>query len=424
MPLDGIQKQVSEEVFDFSNRNLYNPVYIPTLYKRDPFLHYFGGAGSGKSVFVAQKHIVYSFQPWRRGRKTIVARRFYNSLGNSCYAELKNVIYGWGVDDCFKFGRSPYYIRNIKTDVEFIFVGLDDVEKIKSIRGVDKGWLEEATEVRQKDDLDQLGTRLRGFKFVQWDLTYNPVDAEHWLNKEIHIPRLPGHYILKTTVDDNLKLLEIDPGYVNRLEVYKHTNPNHYRVYKQGVWGKRLEGLIYPDYNEVSEMPCRPQAYGLDFGYNEPTALCKIAIVDEPGKDKKQLYVEEVFYELKHTSDSLVAKLATAKVSKNIPIIADSARPEMIASLRSAGYWVEESWKAHGSVKAGIDNVKTFDLRPVGGGKNLFAELNGHSWKNKNGVWLDEPQAGLDHLCDGFRYATWYLAKPSSSGMEEYEHWV
>lgn len=420
MPRDGAAPP-KEEVFDFSNPNLFNPVYTSTFRQRDPCLHYFGSAGSGKSVFIAQKEIVLSFQPDRRGRKTLIARRYYNSLGQSCFSQLKSIIYEWNLADCFKFGISPYYIRNLKTDVEFVFLGLDDVEKIKSIHGADRGWLEEATEVRSLDDLNLLRDRLRGFAETQWTLSYNPTDAEHWLNKEIHIKRPPGHFIFKTTYKDNIKLLTVDPGYAERLEAYRETNPNHYRVYTLGHWGKRLEGLVYPDYDEAGEMPCPPQAYGLDFGYNDPTALCKVAIVDEPSKAKRQLYVEEVFYEPKHTSKTLIERLAGAKVSKNIPIVADSSRPEIIFDLREAGYWVVESWKEKGSVLAGINNVKKYDLRPVGGGKHLFVELNGHSWKNKNGIWFDEPQDGLDHLLDGFRYACWHLTNPQSSGSEDFE---
>lgn len=418
MPLDGAPPK--EEVFDFSDPNLFNPIYIPTFQWRDPVLHYFGSAGSGKSVFVAQKKIIRSFLPWRKGRKTLVARRYYNSLGQSCFSQLKGIIYSWGLQDCFKFGTSPYYIRNLKTGVEFVFLGLDDVEKIKSIHGADDGWIEEATEMRSMSDLNLLRDRLRGYKFVQWDLTYNPTDAEHFINKEIHIPALAGHRILKSTYLDNIKLLEIDPGYADRLESYKETNPNHWRVYAKGQWGKALEGLVYPDYLEIAEMPCSPQAYVLDFGFNDPTALGKIAIVDEPGKDRKQLYCEEVFYLYKLTSTDIIQKLDEFKISKRIPIIADSARPDIIADLRRAEYWVEESWKAPGSVKAGILNVKKYDLRPVAGGKDLFAELNGHSWKQKNGIWLDEPQEGLDHLLDGIRYGCWYLTTPTGSGSEEF----
>jgi len=420
MPLDGAPPK--EEVFDFSDPNLFNPIYIPTFQWRDPVLHYFGSAGSGKSVFVAQKKIIRSFLPWRKGRKTLVARRYYNSLGQSCFSQLKAIIYSWGLEDCFKFGTSPYYIRNLKTGVEFVFLGLDDVEKIKSIHGADDGWIEEATEMRSMSDLNLLRDRLRGYKFVQWDLTYNPTDAEHFINKEIHIPKLAGHRILKSTYLDNHKLLEIDPGYADRLEAYKETNPNHWRVYAKGEWGKALEGLVYPNYSEVGEMPCVPQAYGLDFGWNDATAMCKVALVDEIGKDRKQLYVEEVCYLSKHTPEMLIKILDAAKISKKIPIVYDTAQPGPVYAdaLRSAGYWLVEAWKGPGSVLAGINNVKGYDLRPVAGGKSLFAELNGHSWKQKNGIWLDEPQDGLDHLLDGMRYGCWYLTKPVSSGSVEF----
>lgn len=425
MPHDSPTPAVQESVFDFSNPQLYNPVYIPTFKRKEPYLHYFGSAGSGKSVFVAQKEVVLSFQPWRGRRKTLVARRYYNSLGYSCYALLKSIIYQWNLDDCFHFNRSPYSILNKQTGHEFIFIGLDDVEKVKSITGVDRGWLEEATEVKKKDDLDQLGTRLRGYKNVQWTLTYNPTDAEHWLNQEVHIPQLAGHFVFKTTYLDNIRLLEIDPGYGERMEAFKETNPNHWRVYAKGYWGKHLEGLVYPDYEEVGEMP-EIHAYGLDLGWNDPVAMCKVALVDEYKKDRKQLYVEEMIYEVQMDIPRFLAKIADLKVSKRIPIIYDPAQPGPLFgdALREAGYWAIAAEKGPGSVKAGIAKVKEFNLRPVGGGKNLFAELNGHSWKNKNGVWLDEPDKGLDHLLDGMRYATWHLDKPSSSGSEEVEEWI
>ncbi len=422
MPLDG----APEEVFDFSNADLYNPVYIPTFNRREPVLHYFGSAGSGKSVFVAQKEIILSFQKHRKGRKTLVARRYYNSLGQSCYAELKNVIETWGLDDCFKFGTSPYYIRNLRTGVEFIFAGLDDVQRLKSIRGADRGWIEEATEMRSMEDLNILRDRLRGFRFTQWTLSYNPTDAEHFINKEIHIPQLPGHFIFKTTYLDNIRLLAVDPGYALLRESYKVTNPNHYRIYTLGLWGKRLEGLVYPDYEEIGEMPCVPQAYGLDLGWNDPLAMCKIALADEFLKTRKQLYVEEMVYKSKMNEAALIAECENLKVSKKIPIVYDTAQPGPVYAdaLQNAGYWTVPAEKGPGSVNAGIINVKKFDLRPVGGGKNLFAELNGHSWKLKNGIWLDEPQDGLDHLLDGMRYAVWYLAKPTGSGSEDFEDWV
>lgn len=414
MPLDGAPPR--ELNFDFSNPQLYNPIYIPTFNVRQRFLHYFGSAGSGKSFFAAQKEIVFSFLPHRANRRTLVARRYYNTLGNSCFAELKNVIREWGLEDCFKTTRSPYSIRNLKTGVEFLFVGLDDVEKVKSIRGADRGWLEEATEVRTAQELRQLGLRLRGFEHVQWTLTYNPTSAHHWINRQIHEKMPRDHFIFKTTYRDNVKLLQIQPDYAEYIERMKDEDPNYYRVYGLGLWGLALEGLIYPDYQTKAEMPVEPKAYGLDIGFNDPCALVAVGVEDVPGKNNKQLYWDEVLYKTKLTSTQLVAELDRLKINKNIPIVADHS-PAYIEDLRAAGYNVVLANKEKGSIVGGINTVKKYDHWVTANSRNIHREIQNYSWKNKNGRWLDDPetgdaevQDGVDHAMDGGRYATAYLA--------------
>ncbi len=133
------------------------------------FLHLCGGAGSGKSRFAAQKEIAFSYA--RSRRKTLVVRKVFNTLKDSCYSELKSVIYQWGVQDDFEILKNPLSITNKVTGVEFIFRGFDDPEKIKSVTGVDRVWYEEVTESGNRDELDQLRLRLRGFDEVQITLT-------------------------------------------------------------------------------------------------------------------------------------------------------------------------------------------------------------------------------------------------------------
>lgn len=397
-----------EVSFDFSHVGLYNPVYLPLFYNRTRFVHMYGSAGSGKSRFGCQREIVLSFDSERQGKRTLVVRRYQNTLAASVYAELKGIIYEWNIEKYFDILKSPLTIINKITRVEFLFRGLDDVEKIKSVSGVDRVLIEEATEVDQKSDLDQLNLRLRGVRNGQITLMYNPVNSQHWLNTEIHQQLPQYHYILKTTYKDNLRLDQfekangVSPTNAEIIESFRLTNANYYKVYGLGEWGSNPEGLIYPDYEVVPSMPA-PQFYGLDFGFNDPCALIAGAIVDAE-KSKKDYFIKEILYERKLTSNGLTAALQSLGIPKNIPIVADCSRPEMIAALRRAGYWVLDSVKGAGSVKAGIDHVKTFDLKIVAGSKNLLKETSNYSWKNKNGQWLEEPQDGLDHCCDAFRY--------------------
>lgn len=415
--------------FDFSNEGLYNPSYIPMLYNNSEFIHYFGGAGSGKSRFVAQKEIISSFDPNRLNRKTIVVRKVAATLRDSCYAELCAVIRHFNVTDCFKFGVSPLSLINLRTNVEFLFKGFDDPEKIKSIEGADRIWYEEATESTSKDELDQLRLRLRGFDQVQLTLSYNPINVFHYLNTEYHQKTDPRHFLFKTTYRDNVKMLEVDSGYANYIESTKDTNPNYYRVYGLGLWGQNHEGLVYPDYTIVDKRPKdddgKPviHAYGLDFGFNDPCAMSEVCVIDEFGKDRKQLYVNEILYKTKLTSDDLIAELHKKNIRRNIPIIADHT-PAMIEALRRNGFWVIAAEKGKDSIKAGINTVKLHDIHIIRGSKETLKEIGNYSWKIRNGEWMDEPQGGADHMMDSLRYATCYITKPTSSGSIEFNSWI
>lgn len=391
---------------DFSDPSLYNRTYIPLFYNDSEFLHLVGGAGSGKSRFEAQKEIVESYDPVRKRRKTIVARKVFNTLKDSCHAELKAVIYEWGLERDFDISKSPLGIVNKKNYVEFLFKGFDDPEKIKSITGADRAWYEETTESDSKNEIDQLRLRLRGFDKVQITLSYNPINVFHYLNTEYHEKADPRHYIHRSTYRDNEKLLALDPTYGPYIESTKETNPAYYKVYGLGEWGQNTEGLVYPEYKQIDALPDEGQPfYGLDFGFNDPTALVECKVRD--AEPKKEFIVKELIYKTHLDSDGLIAEMKTLDVSKSYPIICDSARPEMIEALKKAGFNAKPCTKYKGSVLDGINRVKTFTIRPVVGGKNLFRELQNYSWLEKDGVFRDdEPKDAINHLMDAFRYAS------------------
>lgn len=386
-------------------RRAFNSAYIPQLDNKAEFLHFCGGAGSGKSRFVAQKELAFSYLTHRRNRKTLVVRKVFNTLKDSCYSELKAVIYSWQRQDDFEILKNPLSITNRVTGVEFLFRGFDDPEKIKSVTGVDRVWYEEATESANKDELDQLRLRLRGFDEVQITLSYNPINVFHYLNQEYHERSDPRHYIHRSTYRDNEKLLEADPTYGPYIESTATTNPAYYKVYGLGEWGQNTEGLVYPEYVQADGPPDEePQFYGLDFGHNDPNALCACWVID--AKPKKEFYVKELLYRTHLDDNELVAEMKALGVSTRKKIICDSARPGTIATLKKAGFNAEGSTKYKGSVLDGINHVKTFTIRPVVGSKNLFRELQNYSWLEKDGRYLDdEPKDAVNHLMDAMRYA-------------------
>lgn len=386
-------------------RRAFNRAYLPLLENKAEFLHLCGGAGSGKSRFQAQKEVLLSYRP---KRKTLIVRKVFNTLKDSCYSELKAVIYGWGLQDDFEILKNPLSITNIRSGTEFIFRGFDDPEKIKSVTGVDRAWYEETTESGNKDELDQLRLRLRGFNEVQITLTYNPINVFHYLNTEYHEKRDARHHIHRSTYRDNERLLDADPTYGPYIESTKITNPAYYKVYGLGEWGQNSEGLVYPEYVPADDMAQAGDGqpfFGLDFGFNDPTALVECRVKD--AEPKKELFIKELIYETHLDSDGLIAKMREIEMPKRYPIICDSARPEMIEALKKAGYNARPCQKHKGSVLDGINRVKTFTIRPVVGSKNLFRELQNYSWLERDGHFRDdEPKDAINHLLDATRYAT------------------
>lgn len=97
-------------------------------------------------------------------------------------------------------------------------------------------------------------------------------------------------------------------------------------------------------------------------------------------------------------------ELRKANIDPSILIVADSARPEIIAEIKAQGFRIVGADKNAGSVLRGIDRVKQHQI--IYDGKDLEREYLSYAWRKKRtGEQLDEPQDGNDHLMDALRYA-------------------
>ena len=207
------------------------------------------------------------------------------TIKKSVWTLMKNIISIWGLTKQFHFNQTDRTMIYKPTGSQFMFSGLDDVEKLKSIEGVTSIWVEEATELLQ-EDFEQLDLRLRGeFGCLkQIILTFNPISDQHWIKKIFFDDPIDGVFTLKTTYLDNAF---IDDEYKMVMNNKKKSNPRYYGIYALGNWGT-AEGLIF---NNVTQRLIKPfeieglKCYqGLDFGYtNDPTAF-KQSYVDDINK--------------------------------------------------------------------------------------------------------------------------------------------
>jgi hypothetical protein len=210
-----------------------NDAYIQHIRNNSRFLVLYGGGGSGKSVFAAFKIILRSVS--EANHKFLVLRKVGTTVKESVFAELKDMASEMGVYSEFIINKTERTFTHIPTGNQIICMGLDEPEKIKSIKGITGMWLEEATEF-EENDLDQLDIRVRGEKtnYVQYILTFNPIDEDHWLRKRFFNSKETNVSIVHTTYKDNYFLSAEDK---ERLESLKERNPLFYDIYCLGLWG-------------------------------------------------------------------------------------------------------------------------------------------------------------------------------------------
>ena len=218
------------------SKKVFNKVYLPYLDNEDRYLIFYGGAGSGKSYFVAERYIYKNLKSNKMN--LLVVRATGKSNRDSTFALFKQVINKWKMSKIFKINESDLRIKNLLNGNEIIFSGLDDVEKLKSVT-FSKGeltdiWIEEASEILESD-FNQLDVRLRGKGTKkQIVISFNPIDINHWIKKKLFdIPR-KNITIVHTTYKDNDFL---DDDYKTLLESYKNTDEYYYNVYCLGQWG-------------------------------------------------------------------------------------------------------------------------------------------------------------------------------------------
>ncbi len=317
-------------------RSAFNAAYLPYLTASQRVQIFYGGAGSGKSVFLAARALLDAMT----GRNTLVVRQVARTLRASCFAEVQKSVARFGLGDWFQVSRSEMSLTCRHNGAQLLFLGLDDVEKVKSLtpgRGaLTDIWVEEATETAYTD-VKQLEKRLRGISPHKKRLTlsFNPVSRAHWIyrtyfsdfKEDAGLLTTPHLLILRTTYKDNRFLSPDD-----RAGMENEADPYFRQVYTLGEWGLQAGGILTRfEEADLSGLP-RVKArlrLGLDFGYARAPAAYLLAMV-EPGEGS--VYVLEGRY-LRGLSNQALAR-HLIPVAQGLPVYCDSAEPKSIAALR------------------------------------------------------------------------------------------
>lgn len=385
-------------------KEVFNEVYLPFLLDYSKrYEVYYGSAGSGKSVFITQKIIIKSL---KQKRRVLVARKTAKSNEASTFKLFIDILTQFKLLSLCKINRTTQKIT-LPNNSEIMFVGLDDVEKLKSITGITDVFIEEATEI-SKEDFLQLNLRLRALvDNLQVFISFNPVSKANWVYKmwfaEGVTVDTDTTRILKTTYLDNKFLPE---DYIKAIESYKETDYTYYKIYALGEFAS-LEKLVFSNW-ELGTLPASTTenwdlCIGLDWGFvNDKTALI-CSLLDE---DSRTLYVFDAWGATGLTNDK-IAKAIEELGYKKSTIIADSAEQKSIEEVKQCGISrIKPAKKGKGSIIQGIQKLKQFKIIINPTLTEVVEEFQNYSWKkNKEGEYINEPIDDWNHYIDALRYS-------------------
>jgi len=372
-----------------------------------------GGANSSKSYSIAQ-HLLFNKFYKEDNKRILIVRKTTPAIRNSCYQLIKDLLSKYNL---------PHHPNKTELTFEYknnliLFKGLDDPEKVKSSE-YNYIWPEEATELTFNDYI-QLNLRMRRETdgLNQMFLSFNPIDAQHWIKREVEDK--PGNdiSIYNSTYKDNPYASETD---IKVIEDLINQDDNFYKVYALGEWGI-LKNIIYTGYKVLTEPPIngvKNISYGIDWGFESPCALIKIYWLDG-----NKVVWEELIYKKGLITPAFIEeakKVLREQITEEDPdkkellfnqelqkeFYAGTDEPGSIVEFYNAGFNIH---KAITDVRDGINYCKAHLVGVIG--SNIVKEIQGYKRKeDKNGIVLEEPVKAMDHGMDGGRYGTFSVAK-------------
>lgn len=341
-----------------------------------------GGTRSSKTYSIAQIFITLLYQ--ESGQVFTIVRKTLPALKFSAMKDFFDIMKDAEIYEELGHNKTELTYRENDNEVEFLAV--DQPQKIRG-RKRKILWMNEANEMSY-EDFQQLNLRTTGTIFMD----YNPSDEFHWIYEQV-LTRKDSCFIQSTYKDNTF----LDKETVAEIERLKEVDKNYWKIYGLGERGT-AETTIYTHWQYCDKLPEGGElVYGLDFGYNNATALTANKIYDD------NVYSDETLYESHVTNSDLIDHIKGLGIKTYI--YCDSAEPGRIEELQRAGIKARPSNK---SVTDGIDTLKARKWFITKRSVNLLKEIRAYRWKEKPASDKndpDEPVQVNDHALDSVRYA-------------------
>ena len=243
------------------------------------------------------------------------------------------------------------------------------------------------------DAFRELDARTRLCMIADWNPT-----SEFWFHEQ-GLGNDPDSAYIHATYKDALNV--VPPEIIKNILEMGKRDPNWANVYLEGKLGK-IEGLVYPSFEQEDELPRGDYFYGLDFGFStDMTALIRCVITGD------QLSCQELIYEKGLTNDMIANRMTELGIRKNYDeIFADAAEPKSIEEIKRYGFNIKPASKGPGSVEFGHQKVRQYKLYWTKDSLNGIKEQRNFRYiPDKDGKLTEKTTHNFSHLMDARRYA-------------------
>lgn len=206
----------------------------------------------------------------------------------------------------------------------------------------------------------ELISRTDVFVIIDWNPRSEFWAHEYYLNVEGGEPVEDKPYLIdpKWAYDHSTYLDALDVIPANkRDEILSlgEKDPNYQNVYVLGLLGK-IEGLVYPKFEQVDGLPEGNYFYGLDYGFSsDPTVLVKNVIIGD------KLYSQEMFYDRSGlVNEDIAREMKLCQVKASELVWADRDELKSAVELCRLGFNVQPVDKAYYGRAYRIRQVNTY----------------------------------------------------------------
>lgn len=351
---------------------MYQPLLNDVLDHKHKHYVLAGGRGSTKSSFVglAIPLIIAAYSDVN----AVCFRKIANTVQNSIYSQIVWGIYKLGLEAYFRIPKvysNPIIFK--PTGQKIFFLGVDDPQKIKSIKP-EKGylgitWFEELDSFAGENELRTIlqSTMRGGNKF--WDFrTFNPpISANNWANEYADNAETETDTLIIRNTYKDVPVDWLSEDFYAEAEKLKRINP---RAYEHEYLGKAVGtgGNVFPNVEDIDTNKAVDNGYGektemyktfdhiyngLDWGYAlDPLHFVKCHF------DSRRLilYVFDEYRTKKARNEETFEELYKIhkKLALNDLLTADSAEPKSIGDYKAYGANIRAVSKYANSVRDGI----------------------------------------------------------------------